>query len=169
MDTNRLGSLLCAALVCLSLSGCLAQPGASTLAVTSTPSMISASATPYPLAPVSTARSTHIPTASPTPEWTRAPVKATAAGTAAVEFAGTIEKAKQDLAKRLGLDPGLIQFVQLTPDEFPADTLGCLGPGLTPRPIPATVSGQVIVLEAAGVRYIYHARNEQVVFCGTGG
>jgi hypothetical protein len=82
------------------------------------------------------------------------------------DYARTIEKARHDLAKRLGLDPSAIQFILLNLDEFPADTLGCLGPDVTPRPIPAIVSGQVILLEAGGLRYTYHARQEQVVFCG---
>ncbi len=82
------------------------------------------------------------------------------------DYARTIEKARQDLAARLRLDPAAVQFIQLDLDEFPADTLGCLGPEVTPRPIPAIVSGQVILLEAGGLRYTYHARREQLVFCG---
>ena len=82
------------------------------------------------------------------------------------DYASTIEKARQDLAARLRLDPAAVQFIRLNLDEFPADTLGCLDAGVTPRPIPAIVSGQVIILEAGGIRYTYHARKEQVVFCG---
>lgn len=81
-------------------------------------------------------------------------------------YASTIEKARQDLAIRLGLDLAAVQFIRLSVDEFPADTLGCQGPDVTPRPIPAIVSGQVILLEARGTRYTYHARKEQMVFCG---
>jgi hypothetical protein len=86
--------------------------------------------------------------------------------TAPQDYALTIEKARRDLAARLRLDLESVQFIQLSLDEFPADTLGCLGPDVTPRPIPAIVSGQVILLEAGGLRYTYHARREQVVFCG---
>ena len=90
------------------------------------------------------------------PEWTRSAGK-----TPSQDYARTIERARQDLAVRLALSPSLIQFVHVSTDEFPADTLGCLGPEVTSRPIPAIVSGQVILLEADGLRYTYHARREQ--------
>ncbi len=81
-------------------------------------------------------------------------------------YAATIDLARRHLAQRLGMSPSEIHFVSLSADEFPADTLGCMGPGVSPRPIPAMVSGQVIILRAAGARYTYHARRDQVIFCG---
>jgi hypothetical protein len=81
-------------------------------------------------------------------------------------YAEIIQIARQDLAQRLGIPGEAIRLVSVTPDEFPAGDLGCPAPGRTPRPIPALVSGQSIVLDAQGRQYTYHARRSQVVFCG---
>jgi hypothetical protein len=136
------------ALVLLSLSGCISQPPRpvqSTAFQANTPTASytqpSRPANTASLQPTNTAQKPTQQTSGPTPEWT-----SEAKMTSPPGYASTIEKAR--------------------PDEFPADTLGCLGPDVTPRPIPAMVSGQVIILEVGGVRYSYHARKEQVVFCG---
>jgi hypothetical protein len=156
------------ALVLLSLSGCISQPPRpvqSTAFQANTPTASytqpSRPANTASLQPTNTAQKPTQQTSGPTPEWT-----SEAKMTSPPGYASTIEKARLDLAVRLGLELVAIQFIRLSPDEFPADTLGCLGPDVTPRPIPAMVSGQVIILEVGGVRYSYHARKEQVVFCG---
>ena len=168
MDVGLKVERLLMSLALLSLAGCVLQPAGITRPVASEARL---PYLPYPLPgapssiplpqPSNTAHKPASQTSEPAPEWTRAAQMKTPP-----DYASTIEKARQDLAARLGLDLATIQFIQLSPDEFPADTLGCLGPDVTPRPIPALVSGQVILLEARGVRYTYHARKEQVVFCG---
>jgi hypothetical protein len=77
-----------------------------------------------------------------------------------------VNLAKADLARRLKTDPQDIRLLRISADEFPAGDLGCPAPGVTPRPIPAIVSGQAIVLEHDSQEYTYHARKSQVVFCG---
>jgi hypothetical protein len=76
------------------------------------------------------------------------------------------ELAILDLAKVLKVQASSIHLLRVQSDEFPADNLGCLGPGVTPVPIPAVVSGTLIVLEVEGKQYVYHARASQVIFCG---
>lgn len=78
-----------------------------------------------------------------------------------------VQKAIQELAGRLGISPAEIQVIEFKPDEFPAGDLGCPQPGVKPPPIPALVTGQVIVLEARGARYIYHTHALEVRFCGS--
>ena len=77
-----------------------------------------------------------------------------------------VNLAKADLARRLKTDPQDIRLLRISADEFPTGDLGCPAPGVTPRPIPAIVSGQAIVLEHDSQEYTYHARKSQVVFCG---
>lgn len=77
-----------------------------------------------------------------------------------------VQAAIDDLARRLGVGSQTIALVSISGDEFPAGDLGCPSPKETPRPIPAFVTGQVIVLEVQGEQYIYHARKGQVAFCG---
>ena len=76
------------------------------------------------------------------------------------------ERAAEDLASRLGVQPGDLRIVSVTADEFPAGDLGCPQPGVTPLPMPAIVTGQVILLEVDGVQYRYHAHGPQLVYCG---
>ncbi len=81
---------------------------------------------------------------------------------------GEVEKQViKDLAGRLGIDTGKVSVVNIYSDEFPAGDLGCPSPGVTPRPIPAIVSGKVIELEANGEEYIYHTHGVDFVYCGT--
>jgi hypothetical protein len=163
----KIGRLVMA-LALSSLTGCISQPVRQVntptfpLKLPATPIPSRSASAPLPLeVPTGTAQNSASQTSRPTPEWTKSP------GMKPPEdYADTINKARQDLAARLGLDPASVQFIQLSLDEFPADTLGCLGPDVTPRPIPAIVSGQVILLEAGGLRYTYHARQEQVFYCG---
>jgi hypothetical protein len=165
IEGRALAMLALATLALTGLAGCLhppdreSNPAASQTSRPSAPSPLPGVPTTRPLTDPS--KTTHTPTSRATPEWNRPAMTNTSQA-----FANTIETARQDLASRLGLPAEAIQFIQLSLDEFPADNLGCLGPGVTPRPIPTMLSGQVILLEAGGVRYSYHARKEQVVFCG---
>jgi hypothetical protein len=76
------------------------------------------------------------------------------------------EKARMDLASRLAMPVAQVRLVKIYADEFPPDNLGCPGPSATPQPIPARVSGEVMILEANGSQYTYHTRKNKLVFCG---
>lgn len=113
-------------------------------------------ATAYPAQPVATAstRADVQPSAPSTPSFSLPPWLAQAVG-----------EARQDLARRTGQTVDSIVLLAIEGDEFPAGDLGCPGTGPA-RPIPALVTGSRIWLEAAGVRYRYHAHGSDVVYCG---
>ena len=75
-----------------------------------------------------------------------------------------VERARADLARRLGLDASAITVLRVQADEFPISNLGCPGKGV--RPMPAIVSGLEIVLATAGRNYMYRARKSTLVYCG---
>jgi hypothetical protein len=77
-----------------------------------------------------------------------------------------VNLAIDDLARRLEVQAAAIQLIDVRSDEFPAGDLGCPQPGVTPRPIPAFVTGQVILLEYQAERYIYHVHRTEIAFCG---
>jgi len=104
------------------------------------------------------------PSASTTHESTQNPPSSSSSPTSPYEQ--VVDLAKADLARRLKADPQVIRLLRIRGDEFPAGDLGCPGPSVTPRPIPALVSGQVIVFEYSSQEYTYHTRRGQVVFCG---
>jgi len=79
----------------------------------------------------------------------------------------TVMHASADLAARLDVSVTEVELVSVTPDEFPASNLGCGEFSKQPdRPIPALVTGQRIVLEISGDRYVYHAHGPQIAYCG---
>jgi hypothetical protein len=71
-----------------------------------------------------------------------------------------------DLARRLNTSVDEIQVVEDVQDEFPAGDLGCPQPEVTPRPIPAIVTGRRVVLEFDGQTYEYHVHGQQAAYCG---
>jgi hypothetical protein len=77
-----------------------------------------------------------------------------------------IQRAIIDLARILNGTPTEVNFVKTFSDEFPASNLGCPVGRVQPQPSPALVTGQVIILEYQEEKYIYHARSDQVIFCG---
>jgi hypothetical protein len=72
-----------------------------------------------------------------------------------------IEKARQNLAKRLGVDISAIKLVSGSEVIWPDASLGC------PQPdkifAPAQVPGYLIILENAGKQYEYHAAKDEVM------
>jgi hypothetical protein len=113
--------------------------------------------------PSSTSKPTEIFTTLTTPAVQKPNVSPT---TLRLQDSQTVEIAMTDLASRLDQPITGIRLVKTYADEFPLDNLGCPDPSLTPRPIPALVSGEVIILEANGDLYAYHVRKDRVVFCG---
>jgi hypothetical protein len=79
-----------------------------------------------------------------------------------------VQRAMEDLARRLHLELSTIQVVSITNDDFPSGDLGCPASGTPSLPQPAFVTGQVVLFDAHGARYIYHIHGGQVAFCGLG-
>ncbi|MBN1148428.1 MAG: hypothetical protein JXA78_14305 [Anaerolineales bacterium] len=123
-----------------------------------TPPKANATAQPYPAAiPPASRPSDQAPVVAPGSEPVASP---------AFSYDELGRKAQTELAARLNIPLQSIQIIRIVPDEFQASYLGCPAPWQTPLPLPAIVSGQTIILEANEVRYTYHARRGQLVFCG---
>lgn len=77
------------------------------------------------------------------------------------------ERARTDLASRLGVDPAAIELVSVTAQEMPIQYLGCPPEDVTPRAdMPAMVIGEEIVLRHDGVEHVYHAHLVRLFYCG---
>lgn len=77
------------------------------------------------------------------------------------------ERARAELATRLGVDPDSIEVVSITRQEMPIQFLGCPPEGTTPRAdMPAMVMGEEIVLRHDGVEHVYHAHLVKLLYCG---
>jgi len=78
-----------------------------------------------------------------------------------------VEKAKADLAEKLGLPASEIAVVVVIGQEFTPDGFYCrTNKGRTSQDEPTVViSGETILLEAQGSRYEYHADGQAVTFC----
>ena len=75
-----------------------------------------------------------------------------------------IEKAREDLAQRLELEPNLITVIEAKPVTWPDASLGCSQPGVMYAQV--QTAGYLIKLEANSWIYEYHTdTNQQVVFC----
>jgi hypothetical protein len=75
-----------------------------------------------------------------------------------------LEVAKDDLARRLALSPWEISVTSVEAVEWSDASLGCPQPGMAYAQV--ITPGFLIVLEAAGQSYEYHAdRNCSVVLC----
>jgi hypothetical protein len=78
-----------------------------------------------------------------------------------------IEKAKQDLSRRLEITPEEMRVVHIEMAEWPDTRLGCGEPGLTRLPV--AISGYRVILSARGWEYVYHTDRESgVVYCPKG-
>ena len=78
-----------------------------------------------------------------------------------------IEKAKEDLAQRLGVSVDSISVATVIGQEFSTDAFNCQTSKerITKEDSPQVVSGQSILLSASGHRYEYHASDQTVIFC----
>jgi len=79
----------------------------------------------------------------------------------------TVELARADLAQRLGVALETISVAAVLRQEFSADAFYCrtTKARVARDESPAVVVGTVILLEAAGRRYEYHASDAIVIFC----
>ncbi len=82
-----------------------------------------------------------------------------------VEPITAVQRAIEDLAARLTIEPDVIQVVSVADDDFPVD--GWLGCGKIKSEVvrPAFVTGQSIRLRAQNIIYEYRAHGGQLVFC----
>lgn len=80
---------------------------------------------------------------------------------------GLIEKAKEDLAQRLGTPVDSITVAAVIGQEFSTDAFYCRTSKeqIPKEEPPLVVSGQSILLSALGRRYEYHASDQTVIFC----
>lgn len=78
-----------------------------------------------------------------------------------------IEKAKEDLAQRLGISVDSVMVVAVIGQEFSTDAFYCRTSKerIAKEEPPLVVSGQSILLRAVGRQYEYHASDQMVVFC----
>jgi len=83
------------------------------------------------------------------------------------ESTETVKFAKDDLARRLGIGTEVIDVVAVIGQEFSADAFYCrvTKARIARDESPATISGETILLSAAGQKYEYHASDETVIFC----
>ncbi len=65
-----------------------------------------------------------------------------------------IERARQDLAQRLSIDPSEILLVSMEQVVWPDKGLGCPQPGMVYQQVPQ--DGYRIILQAGKVEYAYH-------------
>jgi hypothetical protein len=75
---------------------------------------------------------------------------------------GLIEKAKEDLAKRLSVSVDQISLVEAVSTVWPDSSMGCAQPGMKYLQIPE--DGALIVLEVEGVSYEYHNGGKHGLF-----
>jgi hypothetical protein len=78
-----------------------------------------------------------------------------------------VEKAKADLAKRLGIPTSTIGVTAVIGQEFTPDGFYCqANKGRISKEEPRTLmSGETILLKAQGRRYEYHSDSQAVIFC----
>ena len=107
--------------------------------------------------------------ATPAPPFTVAPVLATSAAPSPGTEPGAspgpdpaldatsppVDTAVADLAQRLGVDPATVAVVSARDVKWPDASLGCPEPGMVYAQV--LTEGVLVVLEAGGRRYQYHA------------
>ncbi len=102
-------------------------------------------------------------------EVTAALTPGTPAGKADITQASkeAVEKAKADLAKKLGIPASEIAVVLVINQEFTTDGFYCrANKGRTSQEEPQVViNGETILLEAREIRYEYHTDGQAVTFC----
>jgi len=79
---------------------------------------------------------------------------------------GAVERAREDLAKRLNVPVKEVQLVREAPRTWIDSNMGCVRVGV---PVEKVYSeGSELVLSAAGKKHYYHARSgEPYVYCET--
>ena len=80
-----------------------------------------------------------------------------------VKETSLVEKARKDLAQRLGISEEKISLKSIESVEWPDTSLGCPEEGKMYAQV--VLPGYKIVLEANGKSYEYHAGGNDLVFC----
>lgn len=73
-----------------------------------------------------------------------------------------VAQAREDLARRLSIEPDAVAFVRLKQVVWPDRSLGCPRPGVAYPQVPQ--DGVQILLRAAGATYAYHAGSGRAPF-----
>ncbi len=73
-----------------------------------------------------------------------------------------VAPAREDLARRLGVDPGELEVVSFEEVAWPDGSLGCPEPGMSYTQ--AVVEGSKVVLGHDGRVYVYHAGDDDQPF-----
>lgn len=116
-----------------------------------------------------TAASTNVPTAlptlapSPVPTITRSATPTNQSPASDPTLEKLIEDAKQDLMQRAQVSADAITVVSAQPVEWRDTSLGCPIEGMMYAQV--ITPGYLIVLEANGQEYEYHASQTHAVFC----
>lgn len=78
-----------------------------------------------------------------------------------------LQEAVKDLAKRSGVRANEITVTGVVDQDFTEAAFRCEGTKeqIANDPSEATISGQIILLEAGGRQYVYHSGNGEVFFC----
>ncbi len=74
-----------------------------------------------------------------------------------------VNKAKNDLANNLKVDPAQIKTVKSEEKQWSDTSLGCPQPGKMYAQV--ITPGYLIVLEATGKTYTYHTNLKEVILC----
>lgn len=77
------------------------------------------------------------------------------------------EKARQDLAHRLGISPDDISVVTVIGQEFSTEAFNCrtTKERIAKEESPQVISGFTILLNVSGSRYEYHVSDQAVIYC----
>lgn len=136
-----------------------------------------ATPTPTPLPPTATPqapailprplRTEIVPPGLVVPKLTPTPVAGQPTGVAPTSLK-VEERARLDLAKRLGVTEDKIQIVRVLTDEMPIDRLNCGDPLQKGTPVtrPAFVFATEIKLKVNDKTYTYYAQGSRLVYCG---
>jgi hypothetical protein len=118
-----------------------------------------------PVVEIQTRPATSMPTKEPEQESTQMTQTTLPPFSSSLEF--LIEKAKQDLALRLGVSVDSITVVTVIGQEFSTDAFYCRSTKerIARDESPAVISGFSILLRASGHRYEYHASDQTIIFC----
>jgi hypothetical protein len=162
-------SIAISLIVLLAVTGCAASP--------------SAQPGEPALQPVDTPTATSVPPAEPVPTWTVADPSQPAQATAVTgKDLSPVARARADLASRLGIAPGQIEFVGLAPVTQSSDASECPSPSARERAmvvdpegnryelpqkgaLPGQEMGLLLFFTVEGKSYVYYQVQDRVTLC----
>jgi hypothetical protein len=160
--TEKWNLLVLAVIVLAALAGC-ASPAQPTNTVQPSPTVLPA-LTPIPTQAVATAAPSTIPIPAATATLEIAPTGSTTGPvTSDPTLARLVGDAQADLAQRADIAASSIRVISAEPVEWSDSSLGCPMEGQMYSQV--ITPGYLIVLEAEGREYEYHASTSRVVYC----